>query len=75
MLWSGLISVGSLEVDWWSDSRDCYCKIWVLSLPEADAPPRSLLDVLKFEASSTIAVLSYGYLELNLLSKTILSFK
>jgi hypothetical protein len=46
-----------------------------LSLLEADAPPRSLLDVLKFEASNTTAVLSKGCLESNLLINTILSFK
>ncbi len=49
--------MGTLEVDWLSDSSNGYCKMWALSLLETDAPPRSLLDVLKFEASSTTAVL------------------
>jgi hypothetical protein len=49
--------MGSLESDACSDSSYCYYKMWALSLLEADAPPRSLLDVLKFEASSTTAVL------------------
>jgi hypothetical protein len=46
-----------------------------LSLREAEAPPKSLLDVLKFKAPSTTAVLSHGCLESNLLSNSILSFK
>jgi hypothetical protein len=51
------VSAGSLESDACSDSSDGYFTIWALSLPEADAPPRSLLDVLNFEASSITAVL------------------
>jgi hypothetical protein len=65
------MSAGLLKSDAFSDLRDCYCIAWVLSLPEADAPPRSLLDKLKFEASSPTAVLSHGCLESDLLSNTI----
>ncbi len=51
------MSAGSLESDACSDSRVSYFVMWLLSLPEADAPPRSLLDVLELAASSTTAVL------------------
>jgi hypothetical protein len=64
-----------MEIDWWSDFIAVYWKMWALSLPEADAPPRSLLDVLEFETSIKTAFLSYDYLQSYLLSNTILSFK
>jgi hypothetical protein len=54
---------------------DGYFVVLALFLPEADAPPRSLLEMVKFEASSKIAVLSPDCEESNLLSNTILSFR
>ncbi len=64
-----------MERAWWPDLIDGYPTVWSTSLLQADPPPKSLLDMLKFKASSTNALLSPGCLESNLLRITILSFK
>jgi hypothetical protein len=46
-----------LESDACSDLSDGYSKVQELSLKQIEPPPRSLLEKLKFEASSTTAVL------------------
>ncbi len=55
--WRELMGVRSLERDWWSDLSGSYCKVWAPYSQQADAPPRNVLDMLKFEASNIHIVL------------------